>query len=129
MSTNNKFALTVNPSPALVALLLAYQEKWEPRKSLTYIAEECILAGLTAKDRSKQYSEETQNARRFQQVLAEHPEYIMDAAKMQELAKKFRIGASKGGNLASSARSIIAEASAEMDTAAIDEAEAEAKTA
>jgi len=112
--------LEVNPSPALVALLIAYQQKYEPRKSLQFIAEECIMTGLTAKDRSKQYSEETQNARKFQQVLADHPEYITDPVKMAELAKKFRIGASKGGDtLAKTARGLIAEA--EADAAAAEE--------
>ena len=111
------FNMTVNPSPALVALLMAYQKRWEPNKSLEFIAEECILAGVTAKDRSKQYSEETQNSRAFQKVLSDHPEYITDPEKMASLAKKFRIGSSKGGSLSSEARGLIEEARAEAKTA------------
>lgn len=108
--------LTVHPSPALVALLIAYQKKWEPRKSLEFIAEECIMTGLTTKDRSKQYSEETQNAKGFRDALAEHPEYITDPEKMAQLAKKFRVGSSKGGDtLAKTARGLIAEAEAEVE--------------
>lgn len=120
-----KFTLQLNLSPSIVALLMAYQKKWDNRHSLEYIAEECILTGVVAKDRSKQYSEETYNSKQFTAAIAADPSIVADPVRMAALAKKYKVGASKGGQaLATVARGIIAEAGspAELDEAALEAA-------
>jgi hypothetical protein len=88
-----------NLSGALLALAIQYQQMYEPTRSLDWVIEESLVAGLAAKKRSKDYSEQTKNDKAFRAAIQADPLVVLDPKKMTALLVKYKQGgATKGGN-------------------------------
>lgn len=84
---------------ALLALAIQYQQQYEPTRSLDWVIEESLIAGLAAKKRSKEYSEQTKNDKDFRKAIQADPLVVLDPKKMTALLVKYKQGgATKGGN-------------------------------
>lgn len=77
---------------AIVKLLIVFNQTHDKDHSLQYTLEECLLAGITAKNRSKEYSEATQNRKKFEKEIAADPTVVLDPERMAKLCRKFGIG-------------------------------------
>ena len=94
MSTND--VLKIELSGAVLRLLTHFHDKYDKDHSLNYTMEECLVAGIQAKQRSKDYSVETQNRKKFEKELAADPSVILHPDKMLRLCKKYGIAWSNG---------------------------------
>lgn len=92
MSETNTLQVTI--SGAQLRLLQLFHDKYDREHSLTYTFEECLVAGIQAKQRSKDYSVETQNRKKFEKEIASNPSAILNPAEMLRLMKKYGIGSS-----------------------------------
>jgi len=106
-------------SGALLALLQYYHQKYEDKRSLQYVIEDCLQAGVDAKRRSKEYSEKTENRKRFEKAIASDPTVVLRPADMLTLMKKYGIGSSNANleKQVMEAAEAIAEAELEKATA------------
>src|SRR6266571_7318978 len=86
--------LTVEITGSQLRLLQLFHDKYDKDHSLTYTFEECLVAGIDAKRRSKEYSEKTQNQKRFEKEIASDPSIVLHPDRMLKLMKKYRIGSS-----------------------------------
>lgn len=86
--------LQVTISGAQLALLQFFHDRYDRDHSLTYTFEECLVAGIEAKRRSKEYSEATNNRKKFEKEIAADPTVVLQPVKMLALMKKYGIGAS-----------------------------------
>lgn len=86
--------LSVNISGAQLALLQYYHDKYDRDHSLTFTFEECLVAGIEAKKRSKEYSEQTNNRKKFEKEIAANPSVVLNPVAMLGLMKKYGIGSS-----------------------------------
>lgn len=86
--------LEVKISGAQLALLQYFHDKYDRDHSLTYTFEECLVAGIEAKKRSKEYSEQTNNRKKFEKEIAANPAIVLNPAGMLNLMKKYGIGSS-----------------------------------
>lgn len=91
--TNDVLECTVEGS--VLKLLKYFHDKYDREHSLNYTFEECLVAGIQAKQRSKEYSEETQNRKKFERALASDPSVITDPERMKKLCAKFGIGGTR----------------------------------
>lgn len=87
-------SLNVNISGAQLALLQYYHDRYDRDHSLTYTFEECLVAGIEAKKRSKEYSEQTNNRKKFEKEIAANPAIVLKPDQMLALMKKYGIGSS-----------------------------------
>lgn len=94
MADQNGNALEVTISGAQLALLQYYHDKYDREHSLTYTFEECLVAGIEAKKRSKEYSEQTNNRKKFEKEIAANPAVVLNPVEMLKLMKKYGIGSS-----------------------------------
>lgn len=94
MENQNGNALAVTISGAQLALLQFYHDRYDRDHSLTYTFEECLVAGIEAKKRSKEYSEATNNRKRFEKEIASNPAVVLNPVEMLKLMKKYGIGSS-----------------------------------
>lgn len=85
-------ALVVTITGAQLALLQYYHDTYDRDHSLTYTFEECLVAGIEAKKRSKEYSEQTNNRKKFEKEIATNPGVVLNPAAMLQLMKKYKIG-------------------------------------
>jgi hypothetical protein len=81
---------------AVLKLLMNFHDKYDKDHSLLYTLEECLVAGIQAKQRSKEYSIDTQNRKKFERELAADPSVILHPDKMLRLCKKYGIAWSNG---------------------------------
>src|SRR6478735_7165659 len=86
--------LAVTISGAQLALLQYYHDRYDRDHSLTYTFEECLVAGIEAKKRSKEYSEQTNNRKKFEKEIAANPSVVLNPVAMLGLMKKYGIGSS-----------------------------------
>lgn len=86
--------LAVTISGAQLALLQYYHDRYDRDHSLTYTFEECLVAGIEAKKRSKEYSEQTNNRKKFEKEIAQNPGIVLKPIEMLALMKKYGIGSS-----------------------------------
>jgi hypothetical protein len=86
--------LQVTISGAQLALLQYYHDRYDNDHSLTYTFEECLVAGIEAKKRSKEYSEQTNNRKKFEKEIAANPAIVLQPDQMLKLMKKYGIGSS-----------------------------------
>lgn len=107
---------------AVLALLINFNNTWDKGHSLGFTLEECLIAGIEAKRRSKEYSEATQNRKKYEKELMADPTVVLRPTDMLRLMKKYGIGASNA-NLESQ---VIAAAEQMAKAAEAKEAEAKA---
>ena len=93
---NANDVLKADVTGAVLRLLMNYHDRYDRDHSLLYTLEECLVAGIQAKQRSKDYSVETQNRKRFERELAADPSVILHPDKMLRLCKKYGIAWSNG---------------------------------
>jgi uncharacterized protein YneF (UPF0154 family) len=86
--------LQVTISGAQLALLQYFHDRYDRDHSLTYTFEECLVAGIEAKKRSKEYSEATNNRKKFEKEIAANPGIVLKPVEMLALMKKYGIGSS-----------------------------------
>lgn len=91
--------LSTEITGALLVLLQSYHDRWDKDHSLRYTLEDCLLAGVQAKKRSKEYSAATENRKRFEREIAANPAIVMDPAAMIKLCRKYGIGASSDATI------------------------------
>lgn len=77
---------------AVLKMLQFFHDKWDKEHSLQYTLEDCLVAGINAKQRSKEYSVATENRKRFEREIASDPSVILDPVRMLRLCKKYGIG-------------------------------------
>lgn len=82
---------------AVLKLAQNFHDRWDKEHSLAYTIEDCLVAGIEAKRRSKEYSEETRNRKAFEKELGADPTIVLRPADMLKLCKKFGIGYSNAG--------------------------------
>jgi hypothetical protein len=87
-------ALNISLNGAVLFLLKSFHDTYDKDHSLEYTLEECLLQGIKAKKASKEYSQETNNRKKFEKEIATDPSIIMDQKRMAALCKKYGIGAS-----------------------------------
>lgn len=92
MSETN--TLQCNITGSVLKLLQNFHDRWDRDHSLNYTLEDCLVAGIEAKRRSKEYSVETQNRKKFEKEIATDPSVILHPDRMLSLMKKYGIGAS-----------------------------------
>jgi hypothetical protein len=113
--------LQVSISGAQLALLRYYHDRYDRDHSLTYTFEECLVAGIEAKKRSKEYSEATLNRKKFEKEIAANPAIVLKPDQMLKLMQKYGIGSSNA-NLEKQ----VLEAAEKMEEAELEKATAPA---
>lgn len=94
-NTNTKpTSLDVSLTGAILTLLINFQQRYDQGHSLEYVLEDCLLTGITAKQRSKDYSEQTNNRKLFEKAIQNDPMIVMRPKDMARLMQKYKIGAS-----------------------------------
>jgi hypothetical protein len=105
-----------NLTGALLMLIANYHEQYDPTHSLEFVIEECLLAGVQAKQRSKDYSEQTRNRKDFEKAIATDPLIVLDPKRMTALMRKYKIGGisnpTNGANPLAAIEAAIASAAA-----------------
>jgi hypothetical protein len=86
--------LQINLSGSVLKLVENFHQTWDKEHSLNYTIEDCLVAGVEAKRRSKEYSEATNNRKKFEKEIATDPSIILNPSKMLDLMKKYKIGSS-----------------------------------
>lgn len=86
--------LTVEITGSQLRLLQYFHDRYDKDHSLTYTFEECLVAGIEAKRRSKEYSEKSQNTKKYEKEVAADPSIILHPDRMLALMKKYGIGSS-----------------------------------
>lgn len=94
MSTTDVLKTEITGS--VLKLLTFFHDKYDRDHSLNYTLEECLIAGVQAKQRSKEYSEQTNNRKKFEREIAADPTVILHPDKMLRLCKKYGIAWSNG---------------------------------
>ena len=74
---------------AVLVLLKSFHDRYDKTHSLQFTLEDCLVTGITAKQRSKDYSEKIRDDKEFKRQLAADPTIMLDFDKFLRLQLKY----------------------------------------